>query len=136
MTERERRIYCTQCGSIVNAADKFCGVCGAAISPRATDAAPTQQIPTQVPPPPAALAPSRNLTPIIVLGFAVALVLVLTIGSVAGLAILRGTAETSEPASKQGNAAAGAADATRPTKATESTATKPADDESEVKKPN
>ncbi|CAN5608005.1 MAG: zinc-ribbon domain-containing protein [Rubrobacteraceae bacterium] len=32
----ERAVYCVSCGSMVKAGDRFCGVCGSAVSP--TDA--------------------------------------------------------------------------------------------------
>jgi len=52
MVERDHPVYCAQCGSIAQAGDRFCGVCGAAIPTDAQDAAPTREIPTQVYPPP------------------------------------------------------------------------------------
>jgi len=31
MAERDRPVYCTQCGSIVQLGNNFCGVCGARV---------------------------------------------------------------------------------------------------------
>ena len=47
MAERDRPVYCTNCGSIVQSEDRFCGVCGASIPQGAPDAAPTQVATTQ-----------------------------------------------------------------------------------------
>ena len=105
MTERDRPVYCTQCGSIVYPQDNFCGVCGAQVSPNAPDAAPSQQVPTQVPPPPSAAVPGRTITPLTVLGFAIFFALVLGAGSVAALNLIRGQAEPSESAPDRERAA-------------------------------
>jgi hypothetical protein len=48
MTEKDRPVYCTQCGSILQPGDRFCGVCGARVSPDTSDATPTQEIPGPV----------------------------------------------------------------------------------------
>ena len=48
MADRDRPVYCGQCGSLVQAEDRFCGVCGARIPSDAQDAGPTEQIPTLV----------------------------------------------------------------------------------------
>ncbi|MCA1716879.1 MAG: DUF4352 domain-containing protein [Actinobacteria bacterium] len=101
MAGRDRPVYCTQCGSIVNAGDNFCGVCGAGVSPGAPDAAPTREIPTQVYPPQGVPSRGGNRTLAVVFGFGVLLVLVLGIGAIVALNLLRGEPDTragSEPA--------------------------------------
>ena len=50
MSEGNRPVYCEQCGSLAEAGDRFCGVCGAGITPNAQDAT-TREIPTRVQPP-------------------------------------------------------------------------------------
>ena len=114
MTERDRPVYCTRCGSIVYPEDNYCGACGAGVAPNAPDAAPTQQIPTQVPPPPSAAAPGRTITPLTVLGFAIFFALVLGAGSVAALNLIRGQAEPSESAPDREQAALEATRETQP----------------------
>ncbi len=41
LVERDRRSYCTRCGSIVNAGDAFCGACGAKVSDASPSASST-----------------------------------------------------------------------------------------------
>jgi hypothetical protein len=103
MTERDRPVYCTQCGSIVQPGDNFCEVCGARVSPNAPDAAPVQQVPTQVDAPPDAPAAGRKLKIAMIVGAGVVLVLILGIGSVAALSFLRG--ETSGDVGESAGAA-------------------------------
>ena len=50
MSEGDRPRYCEQCGSLAEVGDRFCGVCGARITPNAPDAT-TREIPKQVQPP-------------------------------------------------------------------------------------
>ncbi len=118
MTERDRPVYCTQCGSIVYPEDNFCGACGTRVSPNAPDAAPAQHIPRQVPPPPSAAPPGRTVTPLTAFGIGIILLMVLGVGSVAALNLLRGGDETPE--------AAGVAGTAQPEKTEEATAPKAA----------
>jgi hypothetical protein len=97
MTERYRPVYCTRCGSIVEAGDNFCGVCGMRVSPDARDAAPARQIPTQVQAPPGASSGGNRALPLI-LGLGAVLVLLLGIGAIVGLALTGGD-ETDAPRS-------------------------------------
>ena len=50
MADGGHPVYCGNCGSIVQAEDRFCGVCGARITSNAPEAS-TREIPTQVQPP-------------------------------------------------------------------------------------
>lgn len=78
MADEGRPVYCGSCGSIVQAGDQFCGVCGASIPPDAPEAIPTQEIPTLVPSPPNVPAGrrSRPLILVAVLGTLLVLSLV------------------------------------------------------------
>jgi hypothetical protein len=96
MSERERPVYCAQCGSIVSSADKFCGTCGARVSPMAQDASPTREIPTQYyAPPQASNGGSRSWLPLI-LGLAAVLIVLVGIGAIVGFALVRGN-DTNTP---------------------------------------
>ena len=106
MSEVDRPVYCTRCGSIVSAEDKFCGTCGAGVSPDAQVAAPTEEIPTIVRPPQGARGESRGraggrrLTLFLALG--ALLVLVVGVGTLAAMTLgggdePRGTAEPQPP---------------------------------------
>jgi hypothetical protein len=117
MAERDRPVYCAQCGSIVHPEHNFCGVCGARVPLNAPDDAPddapTQEMPTLGNPPPSATARDSNLRLAMLIGAGVVLVLVLGVGSVAALNLLRGDAH-SPMASNQGETPAGASDTTQP----------------------
>jgi hypothetical protein len=89
VAERDRPVYCTRCGSIVETGNNFCGVCGTRVSPAAQGAAPTRQIPTQVLPPRSVPARSNSGTLAVFAGFGVLLVLVLGVGAIVGLNLLR-----------------------------------------------
>lgn len=104
MAERARPVYCSQCGNIVDPDDNFCGTCGA----RAPGAATARHTPTQ-----AAPVPGRNMTPLIVLGIGVLLVLMLGVGSVVALNLLRGGNDT-PGAANQGNATGDTPETTQP----------------------
>ena len=88
MAERNRPVYCTQCGSIVQPGDNFCGVCGTRVTSEAQDAAPTQEIPTQVYPPPNVPAPRTTKALAVVLGIGALVVAVLAVGAIVGLNLL------------------------------------------------
>jgi hypothetical protein len=94
MAERDRPVYCTRCGSIVQPGDNFCGVCGARVEPNAQDAAPTQEIPTQVYPPPSLPRRGRSTVLTVVLGLGALLAVVVVIGAIFALNLLGG--ETAE----------------------------------------
>jgi hypothetical protein len=85
MVNEGHQVYCGSCGSIVQAGDRFCGVCGARIPPDAQDATPTEQIPTPVPPPPS--IPSRRRNRNIVNGVMVGVLLVLLLAGAGALAL-------------------------------------------------
>src|SRR5215217_6200212 len=128
MTERDRLVYCTQCGSIVQPGDNFCGVCGSAIPPDAPLAGPMEEIPTQVHAPPDVPTRRSNLPLLIGLGVAIALVFVLGLGTVAALTLLRGEPENQggaapSPATTQQEDAAGGLEAG------EESSPKPAEDQ-------
>jgi hypothetical protein len=88
MAERNRPVYCTQCGSIVQPRDNFCGVCGARVTSEAQDAAPTQEIPTQVYPPPNVPVRRGTKSFAVVLGIGALVVAVLAIGAIVGFNLL------------------------------------------------
>jgi hypothetical protein len=85
MDEGNRPVYCQRCGSIAQAGDRFCGVCGARITPDAQDAVPTQKIPTQVPPPPA--VPARRTNRTLLIGIAAGALVVLLLAGAGALAL-------------------------------------------------
>ncbi len=84
MTERDRPIYCSQCGSVVPPGENVCGVCGARVSPYAPGAAPAQEAPTQITPPPAQ-APRRNRAALV--GIAAGVLVVLLLAGAGALAL-------------------------------------------------
>jgi Domain of unknown function (DUF4352) len=98
MTERDRPVYCTQCGSIVSTGNNFCGVCGTRVSPTARIAAPTQEIPRQFPPPRNVSAGATSRTPALIVGLAVIVVLLLGVGTIVGLTMLSSESETGNSA--------------------------------------
>ena len=96
LAERGRPVYCTQCGSIVDAGDSFCGTCGFRVSPSARDAGPTQEIPAQAYAPPQASGGSNNRALPLILGLAAVLIVLVGIGAIVGFALVGGN-ETSPP---------------------------------------
>jgi Domain of unknown function (DUF4352) len=95
MAERDRPVYCTQCGSIVQPGNNFCGVCGARVSPNAQITSPTLEIPRQYPPPPRKVpAGARGGAPALIVGLGVVVVLLLGVGTIFGLALLGGESES------------------------------------------
>src|SRR5215203_3060928 len=100
MTEEDRPVYCTQCGSIVSAGNNFCGVCGARVSPTARIAAPTREIPRQFPPRNVS-AGATNRTPALIVGPGVVVVLLLGVGTIVGLTLLRDESEPRRVASQE-----------------------------------
>ena len=84
MTERSRPVYCARCGSIVDPGNNFCGVCGAKLSPDAQDVAPTQEIPTQVYPPPNVSSRLGDRGLAVVLGLGVLMIVVLAVDAIVG----------------------------------------------------
>jgi hypothetical protein len=100
----------------------------------AQDAAPTQEIPTLISPPPSAAAGNRNRRLAMLIGAGVALVLVLGIGSVAALTFLRSESNPFKPADQK-EAAAGAPDTPAPGQSDDTAnAPKPADEGSAAEK--
>jgi hypothetical protein len=95
MAERDRPVYCTQCGSIVQSGNNFCGMCGARVSPNAQTTGPTLEIPRQYPPPPRKVpAGARGGAPALIVGLGVVVVLLLGVGTIFGLALLGGESES------------------------------------------
>ena len=60
MAEDKRTVYCGNCGSIAQAGDRFCGVCGARVPAYARTATPTGEIPVLVREPPPRAARTRG----------------------------------------------------------------------------
>jgi hypothetical protein len=114
MAQRDRPVYCAQCGSIVHPEDTFCGACGAPVPLNAPDDAPTQEMPPLGNPPPSATARYRNLRLAMLIGAGVVLVLVLGVGSVAALNLLLRADGDSPKAANQGETPTGASDTTQP----------------------
>ena len=107
MVERGRPVHCAQCGSIVDAGDNFCGVCGARVSPPAQDASPTQEIPTQAYAPPRVSGTSNNRALPLILGLAAVLLVLIGIGVIVGLALTGGDETNPQKASAKDPAPAG-----------------------------
>jgi hypothetical protein len=128
MAESDRPVYCTQCGSIVQAGNNFCGVCGARVSPNAQAAAPTREIPRQFPPPRNVPAGATSGTPALIVGLGVVVVLLLGVGTIAGLALLGEEPEPRRVASQQ-EASAGQGAATDNEKEEKADASQPAGEE-------
>ncbi|MBA3290078.1 MAG: zinc ribbon domain-containing protein, partial [Actinobacteria bacterium] len=99
MVERGRPVHCAQCGSIVDAGDNFCGVCGARVSPPAQDASPTQEIPTQGYAPPRVSNSGTSRTLPLILGLAAVLLVLIGIGVIVGLALTGGDETNPQKAS-------------------------------------
>lgn len=97
MAERDRPVYCTRCGSIVNATARFCGVCGAPVSPSAQDAAPTREMPPQAYARPNAPGGSDNRALPLILGLAAVLIVLSGIGAIVGFALVGGNDDTKTP---------------------------------------
>ena len=77
-----QHVYCESCGSIVQAEDRFCGVCGTRITSNPPEAS-TQEVPTQVQPPEDAAAtqtPTTRSNRTILLSGVVGVLLLLLIG--------------------------------------------------------
>ena len=94
MTERDRPVYCTQCGSIVQSGNYFCGVCGARVSPNAQTTGPTREIPREYLPPRNVPAGAPGGAPALIVGLGVVVVLLLGVGTIFGLALLGGESES------------------------------------------
>jgi hypothetical protein len=94
MAEGDRPVYCTQCGSIVQPGNNFCGVCGARMSPSVQATGPTLEIPRQYPPPRNVPAGARGGAPALIVGLGVVVVLLLGVGTIFGLALLGGESES------------------------------------------
>jgi hypothetical protein len=89
--------YCRNCRHELREGDRFCPGCGrpvrqtaqvAGVPPDAQHAAPTQEIPTQVYPPPNVSSHEGNRTLAVVLGVGALLVAVLAVGAIVGLNLL------------------------------------------------
>ncbi len=104
MAESDRPVYCTRCGGIVNPGDRFCGVCGARVSPSARETAPTQEIPASAYAPPGISGNSNNRALPLILGLAAVLLVLIGIGAIVGFALVSGNdtktprASANEPA--------------------------------------
>lgn len=92
MSEGRHPVYCTQCGSIVGAENRFCGVCGARVGSDAPAAVPTEQIPAQVRPPLGAPAHAGGTLAVLV-GVGVLAFLALIVGAVFAVGFLSGDPE-------------------------------------------
>ena len=97
MAEGDRPVYCTRCGSIVNAGGRFCGACGARVSPSARDASPTQEMPAQSYAPPHVSGGSNNRALPLILGLAAVLLVLIGIGAIVGLALAGSGSDTKTP---------------------------------------
>jgi Bacterial low temperature requirement A protein (LtrA) len=91
VADRDRPVYCPRFGSIAQAEDRFCGVCGERITPDAQGAGPPQEIPTQVLPPPQVVPARRSHSTLsLVAGFGALAVVVLAIVAIVALNLLGG----------------------------------------------
>jgi|SRR5215208_118241 hypothetical protein len=115
MPEERRPLPCQRCGSLVHAGDKFCGACGARISLDVQDAAPAQEIPTQVLSLPS--VPTRRGNQTLILGVIGALLVLSLVGAGAFAALSlddqreRSGGAQEQPANDNGNPPARAGDA-------------------------
>jgi hypothetical protein len=98
LPDGDRPVYCTRCGSIVDTGDRFCGVCGARVSPSAQESAPTRQMPAPSYAPPRVSGGSNSLALPLILGLAAVLLVLIGIGAKVGFALVSG-GDTNAPQS-------------------------------------
>lgn len=101
-------MYCTRCGSIVSSGDRFCGVCGAGVSPDAQASTPTEKVPTlvQAPPRSSAHVGAGNRRLVLFLALGTLAVVVVGVGALAAMTLSgepepRGSAQPQPPATQE-----------------------------------